>query len=69
VRIRVDWTSYHVEGDELTGAEILGIAGKDPRKHALIMRFRGGSCRVELDEKVQLTEVIDRFQTIPREIG
>jgi hypothetical protein len=64
--IRIDKTKYTVEVHEMTGTQILALAGKTPDKYQLSQKFRGG--RVEVVQPNQTVEFhkhqVERFQTL-----
>lgn len=64
--IRVDYRVHETDATELTGEEILRLAGKAPHTHVLVARFVGGGTRIDPDERVRIGPPIERFQTIPR---
>lgn len=67
-RIRVDNQKYDTNKEELTGREILTLAGKVPvEKFQLNQKFKGGVVKkIGYDEKVDLTaKGVERFMTVP----
>lgn len=68
-RIRIDKEKYVVTVHEMTGKEILALAGKTPDKYLLSQKFYGG--RVEPVEPAQVVEFhrceIERFQTLAKD--
>ena len=64
--IRIDKTKYTVEVHEMTGTQILALAGKTPKAYQLSQKFRGG--RVEVIKPEQTVEFykhqVERFQTL-----
>lgn len=64
--IRIDKTKYTVDVHQMTGAEILALAGKTPKAYQLSQKFRGG--RVEVIKPEQTVEFykhqVERFQTL-----
>lgn len=70
-RITIDRTKYTVSVSEMSGTEILKLAGYTPQSHKLFQKLRG--CRPEPvapDEIVSfLKPGIERFQTIPIDPG
>lgn len=66
--IRIDKTKYEVNVHEMTGRELLDLAGKKPAENFLLtQKLRGGATKkIELDEKVDFTTPgIERFMTLP----
>lgn len=67
-RIRVDKQYYEVEVSEMTGSQILELAGKIPtNRYRLDQKLTGGRT-----QKIQLTDIVDfstpgieRFLTLP----
>jgi hypothetical protein len=67
-RIRVDKQYFTVKQDEMTGREILEIAGRNPpERFRLDQKMHGGATK-----KIELTDVVDfttpgieRFMTLP----
>lgn len=68
-QIRVDRERFIVEQPEITGREILRLAGKTPEEYLLHQRLRGGVTKsIEPDEVVDLTKPgPERFMTMKRE--
>ena len=67
-RIRVDRDFFVVNESEMTGRQILVLAGKNPpERFRLDQKLRGGQTKkVELDEIVDFTTPgIERFMTLP----
>lgn len=66
-KIRIDKEHYTVEQDRLTGAELLGLAGKTPSRFQLIQRFPGGRAEpIAPDQVVSVCEPgVERFVTLP----
>lgn len=67
-RIRIDNEKYVTDKDELTGREILTLAGKSPiERFQLNQKLKGGAVKkVGYDEKVDLTaKGVERFMTVP----
>ncbi len=67
-RIRIDRERYVVEVPEMTGRELLTLAGKTPpERFALYQKLRGGQTRrIALDETVSFRQPgIERFVTNP----
>lgn len=66
--IRVDDTRYVVTVPEMTGREILVLAGKDPNEWMLNQRIKKRFDPVKLDQVVDFTVCgIERFTTLPNE--
>lgn len=66
-KIKVDKDKYEVEKEEMTGREILALAGKNPPdRFQLNQKFKGGRVEpVGLDQKVNFTVPgIEKFMTI-----
>lgn len=68
-RLRIDKEKYTVEVHEMTGRQILGLAGKTPEKYMLSQKLHGG-----LIEPVGADQVVifhhhkvERFQTLARD--
>lgn len=67
-RIRIDKNQYVVNVSEMTGRELLNLAGKVPATNYLIYQtLHGGEPRkIGLDEKVDFTTPgVERFRTLP----
>jgi hypothetical protein len=67
-RIRIDKQLFTVEVMQMTGSELLTLAGKIPVTGYMIsQKFRGGQAkRINLDEKVKFTTPgVERFMTLP----
>lgn len=67
-RIRVDKDYFIVHSSEMTGREILTLAGKNPpERYRLDQKFKGGRTKkVELDEIIDFTtHGLERFMTLP----
>lgn len=67
-RIRVDNQKYDTDKDELTGREILTLAGKSPiERFQLNQKLKGGAVKkVGYDQNVDLTaKGVERFMTVP----
>jgi hypothetical protein len=65
--IRVDKTKFTVEVTEMTGREILTLAGKTPvDQYKLTQKMHGGAAKtIGLDDKVDFTEPgVERFMTL-----
>lgn len=68
-RIRIDKQFYVVHVAELTGRQILELAGKTPEKFLLRQKTRGGVEPVRPDQVVSFVAPgIERFMTIPNEV-
>jgi Multiubiquitin len=68
--IRVDKQKITVHKHEVTGREILTVAGKMPPENYILRQiFRGGrSAAVGLDEVVDLhRHEVEKFKTLPRD--
>jgi hypothetical protein len=66
--IRIDKTKYEVNVHEMTGRQLLDLAGKKPPENFLLtQKFRGGATKkIELNETVDFTTPgIERFMTLP----
>ncbi len=66
--IRIDKTKYEVNVTELTGRQLLELAGKNPPENFLLtQKFRGGvTKKIELVDIVDFTTPgIERFMTLP----
>lgn len=68
-RLRIDKEHYVSKEAELTGREILALAGKTPDKYVLTQKIhRGGTVQIAADEKVDLRKPgIERFMTLARD--
>jgi hypothetical protein len=69
-RIRIDKTKYIVEVREMTGRQLLELAGKKPPdQYILSQKLHGGEVKViMLDEKVDFTErCVERFMTMAKD--
>ncbi len=68
-RIRLDKQQYTVDRSEMTGHEILALAGKAPEKFLLRQKSKDGVDEIKADQIVSfLTPGIERFMTIPNEV-
>lgn len=68
-RIRIDKQFYVVPVAELTGRQILELAGKTPETFLLRQKIRNGVEPVRPDQVVSfVTPGIERFMTIPNEV-
>ena len=66
--IRIDKAKYEVNVHEMTGRQLLDLAGKKPPENFLLtQKFRGGATKkIELNEYVDFTTPgIERFMTLP----
>lgn len=68
-RIRINRDRYTVAVPEMTGREILALAGLTPEKAILSQKFRGGAAQtVEPDDVVSFVSGgVERFMTVPRD--
>ena len=68
-RIRIDKDKYVVEKSTLTGAEILGLAGKTADQYNLYQHVHGAQTKpVKPEDPVDLTAPgVERFTTMKRE--
>lgn len=65
--IRVDKTKFTVEVTEMTGREVLTLAGKTPvEQYKLTQKMHGGAAKtIGLDDTVDFTEPgVERFMTL-----
>lgn len=63
-RIRIDREKYLVPQAALTGAELLGLAGKDPKEYRILFKCHGKTTEVELDTLFSfLKPGVERFMT------
>lgn len=68
-RIRIDKEQYVVDKSEMTGTEILALAGKTPDKFLLRQKLRGGVEPVGPNEVVSFVKPgVERFMTVPKEV-
>jgi hypothetical protein len=68
-RIRLDKQQYVVDVDQMTGREILALAGKAPEKFLLRLKVLNGVEPVGADQVVSfLAPGVERFMTIPNEV-
>jgi hypothetical protein len=66
--IRIDKTKYEVNVPEMSGRQLLELAGKKPPENFLLtQKFRGGATmKIELVDIVDFTTPgIERFMTLP----
>lgn len=70
-RISIDRTKYTVDVPEMTGKQILRLAGHTPESHKLFEKVRGGRPEPIAPDKVVSFRKpgIERFQTIPIDPG
>ena len=69
-RIRVDKHYFKVDRSQITGKEILTVAGKVPPKNFLLYQVdcAGKSDEISLNETVDLSKPgIEKFRTLPRD--
>lgn len=68
-RVRIDKEKYVVEVHEMTGRQILHLAGKTPEKYVLSQKLRHGVIEpVDADQVVKFYEhEVERFQTVARD--
>jgi hypothetical protein len=68
-RIRIDKQRYVVEISQMTGREILALAGKTPEGYLLSQKLHSGQAKkIKADEVVDFTTPgIERFMTLPRD--
>jgi len=67
-KIRIDSEKYIVKTDEMTGRQLLELAGKHPvDQFAIFQRLKGGQTqKIEFDDVVSfLIPGIERFMTLP----
>ena len=70
-RLKIDDKYYVVDQHEMTGAQILELAGKTPPSaFILTMKVRGQGVRtIALDEVVDFSShKVERFATVPRQV-
>ena len=68
-RIRIDKHQYTVHTSEMTGREILAVAGKTPEKFLLRQKVKGVVEEITPDKVVSfLAPGVERFMTIPNEV-
>lgn len=69
-QIKIDKQLYVVEVEQMTGRDILMLAGKIPPERHILQLKEGKSVRkIELDEVVSfLAPGVERFMTIPNEV-
>ena len=68
-KIKIDGVKYRVKSQEMTGEEILSLAGKKYDQWTMNQKFRGGRRKpIEAGDKVDLTQPgVERFETVPRQ--
>lgn len=68
-RIRIDKKHYVVEVHQMTGREILAVAGLTPEKYVLSQKLHGGVIEPVAPDQVVKFHVhkIERFQTVARD--
>lgn len=68
-RLRIDKEKYVVEVHEMTGRQILHLAGKTPEKYVLSQKLHGGVIEpVGPDQVVEFDKhKVERFQTVARD--
>lgn len=67
-RIRIDKQHYVVSVSEMTGRQLLELAGKrPPERYKIHQKLRGGQAKgIGLDEKADFTTPgVERFMTLP----
>lgn len=67
-KIKIDKEKYVVDVPEMTGRQLLELAGKNPpEQYAFFQRINGGqTIKIELDQIVDFrTPGIERFMTLP----
>ena len=67
-KIRIDNEKYVVKTEEMTGRQLLELAGKHPvEQFAIFQRLKGGQTqKIEFNDVVSfLTPGIERFMTLP----
>ena len=67
-RIRIDKQHYVVDVSEMTGRQLLELAGKlPPEKYKIHQKLRGGQAKqIGLNEKADFTTPgVERFMTLP----
>lgn len=68
-RIKIDGATYIVDVEEMTGRQILGVAGKTPETHLLRQKLRGGVAELTPDQLVSFVRAgVERFMTVPKEV-
>ena len=68
-RIKIDKEYYIVDSQEMTGRQLLTLAGKIPVESFIVQQKKGKQVtRIELDERVNFVERgIERFMTLAKE--
>ncbi|HEX8139491.1 MAG TPA: multiubiquitin domain-containing protein [Pyrinomonadaceae bacterium] len=67
-RIRIDKQHYVVDVSEMTGRQLLYLAGKNPpEQYKIHQKLHGGQAKqIGLDEKADfMTQGVERFMTLP----
>ena len=67
-RIRIDKQRYVLDVPEMTGRELLTLAGKEPpEQYAIYQKLRGGKTeKIDLDETASFRKPgVERFMTLP----
>ena len=65
-KIRVNKDNFDWPAPAISGAEILGLAKKDPTKNAAYQFVHGKPQRVQPTQDVDLTDPgVERFETLP----
>lgn len=67
-RIKIDKEKFVVDVPEMTGRQLLGVAGKNPiEQYSIFQRFKGGATeKLEYEETANFQAPgIERFMTIP----
>lgn len=68
-RIRIDKQQYIVHVSEMTGRDLLAVAGKTPDKYLLRQKIKGAVVPIEPEQVVDfLAPGVERFMTIPNEV-
>lgn len=64
--LKLNREKFKTEKEKLTGAEILALAGKDPKSYRLRMFTKKGKVIIEADQIIDLTECgVERFVAEP----
>tara|TARA_B100000614_G_C14521845_1_gene482922 strand:- start:586 stop:900 length:315 start_codon:yes stop_codon:yes gene_type:complete len=67
-KIRIDNEKYVVDQEEMSGSQLLALAGKNPiDQFAIFQRLKGGQTeKIEFNDVVSfLTPGVERFMTLP----
>ena len=67
-KIRIDKVKYTVSESEMTGKQLLELAGKNPvEEYAIYQKLKGGkTVRIELNDIADFTSPgVERFVTLP----